>query len=584
MKTLGRVIGVFALIQLLVASAPAQTTVAGFTTEPANACNNAVASGTFTPFLATYPADEPNLVGVLLGGADINDGAVDITGPDDANDIRKSITLDWSGRILPNGTGDDFVIYEQGPFPEGFAVAVREFGSSSFTQYRYEHADAIDGTQIATGFDIVDFGISGTSSIDAIRITNIHNSTANTNGTPSTMEDRIDSATEDEGFVLLDAGAGTGSPILRGPLNGPGFEGTEFADDGLDADFSYVAALRDVEDAPVFVAPEFTFIKNIIVGGLGANPGGLAYDEETDTLYVATFDSKRVLSINNILASDPDIAIFAFLADDDATSAGPVTFGGGRGLSNVSFDPVDRKLYAAGDPGTADGAVVRYNLDGTVDAILNGNGGSIGLRASGVLGNWGESGNTLATNVGNNLVVLDGTLNTQVGASITGPNPFHRDVVAVGNDIFASRSFDGFGAGVADGITRFSGGTAGDPAGYTGEIWASFSGNAANAVAGVHYYPFGAAVPRDYIIGVDRTADEVLIYNAADAAPATAEITLGSADGITEPQDTTTGNLFGFDYLFVSQLDPTDGSLVSVFRIENSATPSTSATSWTHFE
>ncbi len=147
------------------------------------------------------------------------------------------IELNWGGSPgATNHNGDDFVVYENGSpgGPEAYMVAVRETGSQTFTNYRYEFADdsvrvlPSAGTNIAqvlsTGFDLSNFGLANGATIDAIRVANL------------VPADRVDDVSG-QGNVILGGGSGFV------PLTGPQGSGGPYNSGGFDADITYIGII-----------------------------------------------------------------------------------------------------------------------------------------------------------------------------------------------------------------------------------------------------------------------------------------------------------------------------------------------------
>lgn len=149
---------------------------------------------------------------------------------------RTTIELTWGDRLLPNLSGDDFVIYEVGS-QEGFSVSILRAGESNFTTNRYEFSDRFDATQgvFATGFNLDDFGLGADDLISAIQITNLFNSEA------AAGADRVDDPSG-QGNVLYpgDAGYNSGFTLTTEPF------GSEYLTSNLDADIVYVVGLHDL--------------------------------------------------------------------------------------------------------------------------------------------------------------------------------------------------------------------------------------------------------------------------------------------------------------------------------------------------
>jgi len=240
-----RTLSAIAVVAGLTAAASASPyTVAGYSWDTVNSFNAATLVGgpvTFsnaTPFPALVGAERDLSLGRLLGnGTPGNNRRVNMG---DQNN-RATVELTFAGlNALPNGAGEDFVVYEQGDAnqPEGFAVAVRLAGQSAFTPFRYDIFDAqqaaTGASYFATGFDLSDFGLAPGAAIDAIRIVNLIST------------DKVATPTADgQGFGLV--GPTGFIPDARGPGSTytTGFPGGE-----LDPDITYVGNLHTLVPAP----------------------------------------------------------------------------------------------------------------------------------------------------------------------------------------------------------------------------------------------------------------------------------------------------------------------------------------------
>ena len=159
---------------------------------------------------------------------------------------RTSVELTWGDRVLPNLSGNDFVIYEAGNIdgPEGYSVSVRKVGESTFRPARYKFYDNFEAlaTNIgvfATAFNLDDFGLADGDAIDAIALRNLFNSDANSGA------DKVDNSI---GFGKLlypgDPDYSNGYSILTSAA------GSEYTIDKLDADLAYVIGLHNVLAPP----------------------------------------------------------------------------------------------------------------------------------------------------------------------------------------------------------------------------------------------------------------------------------------------------------------------------------------------
>jgi hypothetical protein len=207
-------------------------TVAGWTWDASNAiADGSILSGdeAISSFPSSFLFDEgqplaQETVGNILLGQPNGSLAL---GNDDTT--RSQIELTWGGLGLPNGLGNDFVVYENGnpSAPEGYAVAVRLAGSDTFTNFRYEFFDTYedqvigdpDAGVLATAFDLSDFGLSPGQSIDAIQIINLL-----------------------RGDLVNGQGQGFLSTVGTSPLDIS--TGLPFAPDKFDPDITFVAGLQ----------------------------------------------------------------------------------------------------------------------------------------------------------------------------------------------------------------------------------------------------------------------------------------------------------------------------------------------------
>ncbi|MSV27614.1 MAG: PEP-CTERM sorting domain-containing protein [Bryobacterales bacterium] len=246
---------------ILTGTATAGTvTFAGFTFDPFNAVSAASViegsiEGTFSTSAfaaaASYPSfDRSRTVGRLLGGE--GDGARYASLPEKGgtaptpNVNRATIEVNWgSGVSLPNGAGNDFVVYEIGTY-DGFAVSVKPAGSATFTDARYEFADSYQASNDvnSVAFDLSDFGLSSGESISAIRIRNIFN------GDAGSSADKVANSSG-QGRVITGSSEGYSTAYrLRSAAGKSGFSSTR-----LGGDIVYVAGLRNVEASVSLAAP-----------------------------------------------------------------------------------------------------------------------------------------------------------------------------------------------------------------------------------------------------------------------------------------------------------------------------------------
>jgi hypothetical protein len=156
---------------------------------------------------------------------------------------RCSLELTWGkDAALPNGPGDDFVVYESGSW-EGFAVAVRKVGDIEYTGYRYHFPKSFDTTHNvnAVVFDLTDFGLEAGDQIASIRIRNLFNADARAGA------DKV-SGESGEGWVIL-----PGDPRYKNSKEAFPLRiragGSEFKTDQLGPDIIYVAGLQAIGPA-----------------------------------------------------------------------------------------------------------------------------------------------------------------------------------------------------------------------------------------------------------------------------------------------------------------------------------------------
>lgn len=138
---------------------------------------------------------------------------------------RHGLDLSWTGSLgLANGAGDDFVIYESASTPtgdEGFMVRIGD-SNGLFSDWRFEASDAFElysdqsgngSGATGTGFDILDFGFSGSEPITSIQIANLIS--ADTLGVGGTVLFDGSGASHGFGSSSLDP-----DPLYVGVLNG----------------------------------------------------------------------------------------------------------------------------------------------------------------------------------------------------------------------------------------------------------------------------------------------------------------------------------------------------------------------------
>ncbi len=246
---------------ILTGTATAGTvTIGGFTFDPFNAVSAASViegsiEGTFSTSAfaaaASYPSfDRSRTIGRLLGG--LGDGSRYASLPEKGgtaptpNVNRATIEVNWgSGVSLPNGAGNDFVVYEIGTY-DGFAVSVKRAGSGTFTDARYEFADSFQASNNvnSVAFDLSDFGLSAGESISAIRIRNLFN------GEGGSSADKVDSSSG-QGRVVASSDEGySAAHRLRSAAGKSGFSSSR-----LGGDIVYVAGLQNVEASLSLAAP-----------------------------------------------------------------------------------------------------------------------------------------------------------------------------------------------------------------------------------------------------------------------------------------------------------------------------------------
>ncbi|WP_146444701.1 hypothetical protein [Botrimarina colliarenosi] len=234
-------------------------TVAGYTTDTDNAFTSATGSfvgtnsASFPSGTFTTPAEQAVTFGRLVAGGS---GARRATvGSFDNRDV---ITLTFgAGLQLKNEAGNDIVVYEQGDAnqPEAYAVAVRQTGSATFTDFRYEIWDAQEGFQLATAFDLTSFGLSSGQGIDAIMIANLVQTVGVTDYTFGGGEGFVESVpanTQTAGYQL---------PIGYGASKDGLFPLGEY-----DPDISYVGVFHQLSAIP---EPSAVLFGTLLASALG---------------------------------------------------------------------------------------------------------------------------------------------------------------------------------------------------------------------------------------------------------------------------------------------------------------------------
>lgn len=212
--------------------------------------------------------------------------------------VRKIFLVDWEGMRLPNGPGEDFVVYEVGSpgAPEAFMVAVRKKGSTTFSTWRYEFANTYTTNYLvfATAFNLDDFGVGANESIDAILIANLIDA------------DRVDHSSG-QGNVIL--GGGSGYVPVQGPLsdspNQP-YQSTRF-----DADIVYIGVLHHI------LPPGFAVSGTVTLSDFGGDVTQVPVDVELRRGGVVvrsesvSLDSAGGYTIANVEPGDYEIAFKA---------------------------------------------------------------------------------------------------------------------------------------------------------------------------------------------------------------------------------------------------------------------------------
>jgi len=280
-----------------------------------------------------------------------------------------------------------------------------------------------------------------------------------------------------------------------------------------------------------------TPLRTISIQSIEPVPTGLAYHAPTNTLYVTGFSSRRIVRIPLPTAlAAPTPALFATTASTD-TPAGPVTWGGSRGLQSARIS--GSTLLVSGDQGT-NGALLTYDVTAAAPAIptarISGAEriGAIDQRISG--SDFFGSNIVYTLTAVDQVALVNTALSAAVGTPLTGFPSNRRHVLAVGPTLYVSMS----DAAAPENIAQVTGGTTTDLSGKTvAGTWFTepLAVNSAVRYNLNSWNYTGPGGPRDYLI-VSRslsTAPDCAILLVDTASPATAPITLNNAShGIQE--------------------------------------------------
>jgi hypothetical protein len=178
------------------------------------------------------------------GTGSVFSSAINMPNGDNGSTTRHGLRVSWSaGRMLANGAGDDFIVYESGSnssSPEGFMVRAR-LTTGSYTPWHYEAYASFENyvntpTPTAEGafahvYDLSDMGVPGGVAIDAIEIANLR------------PNDRINvvGSFAASGEVVFSDPSGT---LARPATNSS--ENATYASGGLDPDPLWVAVYGDL--------------------------------------------------------------------------------------------------------------------------------------------------------------------------------------------------------------------------------------------------------------------------------------------------------------------------------------------------
>jgi hypothetical protein len=161
--------------------------------------------------------------------------AVNLPAGNSGATARHGLEVSWSGnRLLTNGAGDDFVIYESASTPTGdeaFMIALL-LSDGSITDWRYEIADGFEAYTetpaqatvgaTATKFNLDDFGLDSSALVAAILIANLRTT------------DKVSGAD------------GQGTVNFAGVGNAPLSRSGSYGSSSFDPDPLYVGILSDV--------------------------------------------------------------------------------------------------------------------------------------------------------------------------------------------------------------------------------------------------------------------------------------------------------------------------------------------------
>ncbi len=300
--------------------------------------------------------------------------------------------------------------------------------------------------------------------------------------------------------------------------------------------------------------PSFSYIQTIDVSSYGVTPTALAF--YNGDVYVATFGDQKVLKIEDAISTPPTAGIFADLS-------GETTWNAGRGLQGLDVDQSTGEVYASGDSGNGH-AVFKMDTSGNVIANLTDE--NAGHRNAGCA-LWGSSPSLLVAQSGDGMFnVVNDLSGYESTAYLSGGSAYKRDVCIAGDNVYFSRT----NGGATDGIDKFTGGTAGDLADYTGSAWLDLSGGSWQAAVGIHSWQYNS----NWLILLANQIDDTLdIYQESDATKLTS---LGASDDIDDPRDSCVGTFGSDEYLFVSD---SLNDVIHVFGVDGA----TSVKNWTMY-
>lgn len=316
--------------------------------------------------------------------------------------------------------------------------------------------------------------------------------------------------------------------------------------------------------------PTITFNKIIDVGGTITSPHGIA--AVNNELFIAGFANRDIGKIADPLGTP---VITEIVAD----GIGGVTWPASRGPQVIEVN-ASNQLVVIGDNGT-NGYAMIYDTAGVQQGTTI---EYTGLRVCS--GTFFGSDPDLVAGRSNSGTVIDLPLATAAAAESSGPAPATgfaaplRDFVVVGNDFFCL-TVPGVGAATYN-ISKYSGGTPGDMAGYTQTQFATMSAGVVVANhLGMSTFTDTGDSNKVYIVTCDLGAASpaIKLFDASGGAATPATVTFTDAELTTGVRGLEVVTIGGQQYIAVTRITGTPANTVILYDIDPTAVVS-GVTDW----